>query len=198
MKIHASRKGSLAYSKRIAKSLVPQGHMDQAALWGNKVGITTVVQGGKTVPVTIIELATIVDNLVTARFKKPFSRCTTPLLPEQVVSKQVKVQSITKGKGFIGVVKMHGIKLGKRKRARANKERHVGCIAPRTGNTSYTSPHGGKKGPSTRTVLTTVVPYAVNLEAPYHRYGIIKNPVIVLKGSIPGNIKQIVKITLKN
>lgn len=204
MKKHASRKGSLAYSRRKAKSLVPTGKQNEVAIWGTKVGITSLLLDNKFTVVTLIELAKMSptsaqEGIVSVKsrfFKKPFLR-TTEYKENIPVGGLVKVQSLTKGKGYIGVVKMHGIKLGKRKRARANKERHIGCIAPRTGNTTYTSPMGGHKRPMTRTTLTRIIEVPTELsEQVYHRYGYIKGKFIAIKGSIPGNNKQIVKLRL--
>lgn len=43
----------------------------------------------------------------------------------------IDVTSVTKGKGFSGVIKKYGLKVKKRKHARANKTRHVGASGSR-------------------------------------------------------------------
>jgi ribosomal protein L3 len=107
----------------------------------------------------------------------------------------VKIKGTTKGKGFSGVIKRRGIKLGKRKRARANKERHIGCLGSRTGHVTWRAPQAGHLGTEHRTYKSYIVAKNEVSEKPFEHYGFVKHSTISINGSIVGNPKSLVRIS---
>ncbi len=108
------------------------------------------------------------------------------------------VSAVTKGKGFQGPVKRWGIKILPRKSRKT--KRKPGALGPwKPSATMYTIPSAGQMGFHRRTV------YGVKVldikkpeqEAPVvslHRYGVLKDTYVILKGSIPGPVKRLVRM----
>ncbi|MBI4052596.1 MAG: 50S ribosomal protein L3 [Candidatus Diapherotrites archaeon] len=107
----------------------------------------------------------------------------------------VDVKAVTKGKGIQGVVKRFGIKTA---RPKAKKTRTVGAISPWNPSTvMWTVARAGQMGYHTRTeynkkILKIAKPEEVNPGAGFSNYGLAKNTVLLLAGSIPGPAKRVI------
>jgi len=113
----------------------------------------------------------------------------------------VDIAAVTKGKGTQGAVKRWGIKMRKRKHARAGKTRHVGTLGPwHPARVSWRVPQLGQTGYHQRTEFnkrilkigsnaSEIVPDGGLLN-----YGIVRNEFILIKGSVPGPVKRLIRI----
>lgn len=110
---------------------------------------------------------------------------------------QVDTHAITKGKGFQGPVKRHGVairhhKSEKTKRGPAN-------VGPWTGNRSWTVAHAGQMGYFTRTEYNKhILEVSDDIEkiarnGGIKRYGNVKNSYIIVKGSIAGTKNRLIR-----
>jgi large subunit ribosomal protein L3 len=113
----------------------------------------------------------------------------------------VDISAITKGKGTKGPVQRWGIAIQKRKHARTGKKRHVGNLGPwNPHRIRWTVPQLGQTGYHQRTEYNKRIiklgenPEEVVPTGGFLHYGLIKNQYIMLKGSIPGPVKRIVRI----
>jgi len=111
----------------------------------------------------------------------------------------VDVFAVTKGKGFEGVVKRFRVKILDRK---SNKTRRgVATLGPwKPSGVMYTVPRPGQMGYMQRLVRNLRAlrivdnPDEVNKPGGFHKYGVVKNTVVMLSGSVPGTTKRLVKI----
>lgn len=112
---------------------------------------------------------------------------------------QVDMKAITKGKGFQGPVKRFGVtirshKAEKTKRGPAN----VGAWGMK-GKRSWTVPHAGQMGYHSRTdynkILLKISGKAeeVNKQGGFIRYGVVRNTYVLVKGSVPGPTKRLIR-----
>ena len=113
----------------------------------------------------------------------------------------VDVVAITKGKGWQGPVKRFGIGIQTRKAT--GKRRHVGTLGPfHPAYVLYTVPQAGQMGYHKRTELNKLVfkvsnnPDEINVPGGFTHYGVVKNEYVLVKGSVPGPVKRLVKIRL--
>jgi len=110
----------------------------------------------------------------------------------------IDVISVTKGKGFQGPVKRWGIKLLSHKSRKARRK--PGALGPwKPSATRYTVPLSGQTGFHRRTIYNVKVldirdPNEFDRQIPFHRYGIIKSKFLLLKGSVPGPAKRLIKM----
>ncbi len=113
----------------------------------------------------------------------------------------VDVASISKGKGWQGAVKRHGVKIQGRKVSQ--KRRHVGSLGPmRPGRVYFTVPMAGQMGFNYRIeqdkrilrlgAATDVA--SINPKAGFTNYGNVRNSYILIKGSVPGPAKGMVRV----
>ncbi len=111
----------------------------------------------------------------------------------------VDVRSVSKGKGYQGVVKRFGVKIRGRKHMK--KRRHIGVLAPR--NVARVRPNtvamAGQLGFQTRTEynkrilkIGNVKDAQVNPRGGFLNYGLIKGDYILLQGSVPGPKKRLI------
>lgn len=112
----------------------------------------------------------------------------------------VDVTAVTKGKGFQGVVKRHGTIILPRKSGKGI--RHLGTGGAWTPHRKlWREPLPGKLGYHTRTEYNKLLlkigdkPEEVNPKGGFIRYGILRNDYVVLKGSVPGPTKRVVRLT---
>ncbi len=112
---------------------------------------------------------------------------------------EIDVASITKGKGFQGSVKRFHVKLLQNK-AEKNR-RKVGSLGSwHPAKTSYRTPQHGQLGYFARTEHNKVIlkigdkPEEVNPEGGFLKYGFVKNDYLLLKGSVPGPVKRLIKL----
>lgn len=110
----------------------------------------------------------------------------------------VDVIAITKGKGWQGVVKKFGITIQRRKAT--GKRRHVGNLGAWTPSVvEYTALQAGQMGYHKRTVLNNLVvdindSSMLKQNSGLLHYGEVRNKYILLKGSIPGTKKRLIKL----
>ncbi|RME79457.1 MAG: 50S ribosomal protein L3 [Methanobacteriota archaeon] len=113
----------------------------------------------------------------------------------------VDVVAVTKGKGWQGPVKRFGVSTQRRKAT--GKVRHVGTLGPfKPGYVQYTAPMPGQMGYHKRTEINKLVlgvftkekAEDINPKSGWPYYGVVKNDFIVLKGSIPGPVKRVVRL----
>lgn len=112
----------------------------------------------------------------------------------------VDVHAITKGKGYQGPVKRFGLALRHHKSEKT--KRGPGSLGPWHGPRTWRVAHAGQTGFHTRTEYNKTImkisekPEEVNPKGGFLRYGGIKNQFLLLKGSIPGPSKRLIKITM--
>ena len=108
------------------------------------------------------------------------------------------LKSVTKGKGFQGPVKRFGISI---RHAKSEKSiRNPGSLGPwiAQGHIMWRVAHAGKMGYHQRTEynkqLLKVIsdPKEVIISGGFLNYGIIKNPVVLIRGSVPGSRKRLI------
>jgi large subunit ribosomal protein L3 len=113
----------------------------------------------------------------------------------------VDVFAVTKGKGFEGVVKRFRVKILDRK---SNKtHRGVATLGPwKPAGVMYTVPRPGQMGYVQRLVRNLRVlrivenPDEVNKPGGFHKYGVVRNTLVMLSGSVPGTPKRLVKMRI--
>jgi len=113
----------------------------------------------------------------------------------------IDVTSITKGKGWAGVIKRFGV--ARQVRKATGKVRHVGTLGPwHPPKVLYTVPHAGHMGYNYRTELNKRIlklgvaseAKSVNVKGGFLNYGVVKSDFILVDGSIPGSAKRLVRI----
>lgn len=111
----------------------------------------------------------------------------------------IDVLAVTKGKGWQGAVKRFGVAVQRRKAT--GKYRHVGTLGQWHPNyVLYTAPMAGQTGYHTRTELNKRLvrlgskPEEINPSGGFEHYGFVKNDYVLVKGSIAGPVKRLVKI----
>ncbi|MFX0122284.1 MAG: 50S ribosomal protein L3 [Candidatus Hodarchaeota archaeon] len=110
----------------------------------------------------------------------------------------VDVCATTKGKGFAGPVKRHGIKILPRKTRKGR--RVVGCIGPwHPARVMWTVPRAGQLGYFARTEYNKQIlkigedGEEVTPVSGFKRYGKVKKHCI-LRGSVPGSVKRLIRL----
>jgi large subunit ribosomal protein L3 len=113
----------------------------------------------------------------------------------------VDTTAVTKGKGTQGPVRRWGIAMQKRKHARTGKMRHVGNLGPwHPAHISWRVPQLGQMGYQQRTEFNKRLMFIgtdgseINPEGGFPGYGLVRNQYILIKGSLPGPIKRLVKM----
>jgi large subunit ribosomal protein L3 len=109
----------------------------------------------------------------------------------------IDVISVTKGKGFQGQVKRWGVKIQSRKTNDAR--RHVGSIGPwKPRKTMWTVPMAGQMGYQRRTEynkrILKIDSEDITPEGGFLNYGLLRNDYAIVKGSIPGSKKRLVRM----
>jgi large subunit ribosomal protein L3 len=118
----------------------------------------------------------------------------------------VDIHSITKGKGFQGPVKRFGVAL--RNHRSEKTKRGPGSLGGWKSQTHvmYRVAHAGQMGYHQRTEYNKQIlkisdfDEKINPSSGFKRYGIIKNPYLVLKGSVAGPNKRLIRFnhTIRN
>jgi large subunit ribosomal protein L3 len=111
------------------------------------------------------------------------------------------ITAVTTGKGTQGPVKRWGVMLRKRKHSRGGKERHVGTLGPwNPHHIRWQVPQMGQMGYQQRTECNKrilkigVDPAEITPAGGFLHYGILQNPYVLVKGSVPGPVKRLVRI----
>jgi len=105
---------------------------------------------------------------------------------------------ITKGKGWQGAVKRFGVHLQRRKAT--GRRRHVGTLGPwHPARVMYTTPMAGQMGYHKRTefnkrILKIAGKDDANPKGGFLHYGVVKNDCVLIKGSIGGPCKRMIKL----
>ena len=111
----------------------------------------------------------------------------------------VDVHAITKGKGIQGPVRRFGVSLRSHKSEKTI--RGPGSLGPWTGNRSWTVAHAGQTGLHKRTernkwlIKVSDNPEDINAIGGFLRYGFVKSSYILLKGSLPGASKRLLRFS---
>lgn len=109
--------------------------------------------------------------------------------------------SLTKGKGFQGAVKRFGIHLRQHKSEKGR--RTPGTLGPwkSQGHVMWRVAHAGKTGYHLRTEYNKWLvkignkSEEINVKGGFINYGIVKNQYILIKGSVSGNEKRLIRLT---
>ncbi|MFQ6076697.1 MAG: 50S ribosomal protein L3, partial [Candidatus Bathyarchaeia archaeon] len=111
----------------------------------------------------------------------------------------VDVIAVTKGKGVQGPVKRWGVKTLHHKSRKT--VRGVGTLGPwRPGYVMYTVPRAGQMGFHQRTEYNKRIlkigsdGEGATPKGGFTRYGVVKSDYIMLRGSVPGPMKRLIKI----
>ena len=111
----------------------------------------------------------------------------------------VDVIAITKGKGIAGAVKRWGVHMLPHKGRKT--KRGIGTLGPwHPAHVMYTVPRAGQLGLAQRTEYCKQIlkigskGAAVTPEGGFIRYGVVNSDFIILRGSIPGPAKRLVKL----
>ncbi|MBW6461551.1 MAG: 50S ribosomal protein L3 [DPANN group archaeon] len=108
----------------------------------------------------------------------------------------IDVRGVTKGKGFSGQVKRYGVKLLAKKSEKVKrKPGNLGPFHPHT--TSWTVAQAGNLGFNNRTELNKMIVKIgtgdLKIKGGWLNYGLVKSDYIMLKGSIPGPCKRLIR-----
>lgn len=113
----------------------------------------------------------------------------------------VDISSVTKGKGWAGVIKRFGV--ARLAHKATQKYRHVGTHGAFTpGKVLFTVPQSGQLGFNYRTETnkrilklgTSADAKTITPKAGFQNYGNVKNDYVIIKGSIGGPSKRLVRI----
>ncbi|MFQ5986111.1 MAG: 50S ribosomal protein L3 [Thermoplasmata archaeon] len=111
----------------------------------------------------------------------------------------VDVAAVTKAKGFQGAVQRWGIKILSHKDSKIR--RRVGTLGTfKPGYTRPTVPQAGQMGYHQRTEYNKLLlkigedPEEINPSGGFLRYGEVQNTFLLMKGSIPGPTKRLVRL----
>ncbi|MBI4440374.1 50S ribosomal protein L3 [Candidatus Woesearchaeota archaeon] len=115
---------------------------------------------------------------------------------------QVDIHSITKGKGFQGPVKRFGVSIRQHKSEKT--KRGPGTLGPwrGQGKVMYRVAHAGQMGYHLRTEFNKWVikigkkEEQITPKGGFINYGVVKNPFVLLKGSVGGPKKRMVRMNL--
>lgn len=109
------------------------------------------------------------------------------------------IRGITKGKGLQGPVKRFNVAIRNHKSEKT--KRGPGSLGGWGNNRSWTVSHAGQTGYHQRTEYNKWLlhigddPARINVNSGFRRYGVVKNPYILLKGSVMGPAKRLITLT---
>lgn len=158
----------------------------EAGLPKKKPDVSEIPVGGK----TIKEKFEYAKNILGKRVQ-----------PSDIFSegKYVDVISISKGKGIAGPVKRFGVRILQNKSRKT--VRGVGCIGPWNPHlVMSTVARAGQLGFFQRVEFNKRIvkigsdPKEINFKGGFNRYGIVRSPYIILKGTVAGPPKRLVKL----
>lgn len=113
----------------------------------------------------------------------------------------IDVHSITKGKGFQGPVKRFGIQLRSHKSEKSRRNPGTLGAWNAQGHIMWRVAHAGKTGYHLRTEYNKWIlkignkPDEINVKGGFLNYGVVKNYYVLLKGSVAGNSKRLIRLT---
>lgn len=109
----------------------------------------------------------------------------------------IDIHAVTKGKGFQGVIKRFGVSLKQKKSEKKKRSAILGSWTPK--RVSWKVPHTGQMGYYTRTEFNKIIfaiksdPKEINKKGGFTSYGVIKNDYLLIKGSVPGARKRLIR-----
>jgi large subunit ribosomal protein L3 len=111
----------------------------------------------------------------------------------------IDVTAVTKGKGFQGTVKRFGVSIRSHKSEKV--KRGIGNLGAWTPtHVDFRVPQPGKMGYHIRTELNKwilkISDEDINPKGGFLHYGLIKNDYVILKGSIAGPSKRVIRMTI--
>jgi len=113
----------------------------------------------------------------------------------------IDVISITKGKGFQGVIKRFGVKILPRWHKHRKGHRRIGSIGPTKPAVMFTTPRPGQMGFHQRTEynkrilkIGDISKENINPKGGFKHYGIIRTQYVIIEGSVPGPVKRLIKM----
>ncbi|HLC85079.1 MAG TPA: 50S ribosomal protein L3 [Candidatus Nanoarchaeia archaeon] len=123
------------------------------------------------------------------------------LIPQDVFGEgdQVDCHAITKGKGFQGATRRNRTTLRQHKAEKG--QRGPANVGSWTGNRSWTVAHPGQMGYHQRSEYNKWLvkmgqdPKDINPSGGLVRFGVVKNPYMLIKGSVGGPKKRLIKFT---
>jgi large subunit ribosomal protein L3 len=111
------------------------------------------------------------------------------------------ITAITIGKGTQGPAKRWGVSLRKRKHSVGGKERHVGTLGPwNPHHVRWQVPQSGQMGFQQRTEFNKRIlkigenGAEITPDGGFLNYGVLRSAYVVIKGSIPGPAKRLIRI----
>ncbi|HQD25202.1 MULTISPECIES: 50S ribosomal protein L3 [Methanoculleus] len=117
------------------------------------------------------------------------------------VGEYVDVTAVTTGKGTEGPVKRWGVQVRKRKHSRGGKKRHIGNLGPwNPHHVRWQVPQMGQMGYQQRTEFNKrILKIGTNGDditpaGGFLHYGLVRGPYVLIKGSVPGPSKRLVRI----
>ena len=199
---HLSRKMNLPKQPHESPQVSPQGLCDVRLLvhtQPNRSGVSK-----KTPEVFEIGLGgkTVSEKLDFARGLLGKELSVADIFAE---GQQVDTHVVTKGKGYQGPVRRFGVALRSHKSEKGT--RGPGNVGSWTGNRSWTVSHAGQHGYHLRTeynkwlIKISTQPSEISNINPaggFSHYGKISNPYILLKGSVGGPSKRLVRFSLSS
>ncbi|MDK2916707.1 MAG: large subunit ribosomal protein [Euryarchaeota archaeon] len=117
------------------------------------------------------------------------------------VGEYVDVTAVTTGKGTEGPVKRWGVQVRKRKHSRGGKKRHIGNLGPwNPHHVRWQVPQMGQMGYQQRTEFNKRILKIgtdgndITPAGGFLHYGLVRGPYVLIKGSVPGPNKRLVRI----
>ena len=114
---------------------------------------------------------------------------------------QLDIHSITKGKGFQGPVRRFGVTLRQHKSEKSRRNPGTLGAWRAQGHIMWRTAHAGKMGYHLRTEYNKWIikigtkPEEINVKGGFLDYGLIKNQFILIRGSIGGSRKRLIRLT---
>ncbi len=110
----------------------------------------------------------------------------------------IDIHGVSKGKGFQGPIQRFGLSLKAKKSEK--KKRSGGNLGPwHPAKVSFTVPQHGQMGFHTRTeynkLLVSIESDKINPKSGFDHYGVIKNDYILIKGSVAGVRRRLIRFT---
>ena len=189
-----SLKKKMLMPKKETKQKEPDSYDELRLLVYTQPGLTGI---GKKKP-ELFEIAiggTKEQQLAYAREKLGKEITVTEILkPGQLVD----AHAITKGKGLQGVIKRFGVSLKSHKSEK--KRRSIGNLGPWNQSAMWRVPQAGQTGYHTRTEYNKLIikvsdkPDEINPKSGFKHYGVVKNDYILIKGSVQGHAKRLIRL----
>jgi large subunit ribosomal protein L3 len=139
---------------------------------------------------------------VEEQFKQATEMLGKEIKPEDTLKEGqfIDVHSITKGKGWQGVVKRFGVRLLSHKAEKGRRK--IGNLGPKGTNVKWWIAMPGQMGYHTRTEYNKKIlkigdkkTDPVNPAGGFIRYGEVKGPYMLIAGSVPGPKKRLVRLS---